>query len=77
MKKSELIKLIKEELQKKLDEASPSGYGGTDTRSADGQLHKRNDEEMVSLLRSCTTLLKQIAQNTSKSAPPTNMSGGE
>ena len=74
MKKSELIKIIKEELQKQLVLNERSGaYGGEFDYKG---VQKANDRIMIDLLRSCTTLLKQIAQNTSKAAPaPTNMSG--
>ena len=76
MKKSELIKIIKEELQKQM---SLKEYSGTArVTNAPGRRHEQNDRMMIGLLQECSALLKQIAQNTSKAAPaPTNMSGGE
>ena len=76
MKKSELIKLIKEELQKQMSLKEYAALGSV-TKEKAGQRHEQNDRMMIDLLRSCTTLLKQIEQNTSKAASaPTNMSGG-
>jgi len=65
MKKSELIKIIKEELQKQRILKEYSALGSVSKEQA-GKRHEKNDRMMIDLLRSCTTLLKQIAQNTSK-----------
>ena len=57
MKKSELIKIIKEELQKQM---SLKEYGSSSPGAAAAERHERNDLEMRETLVTIASILKDI-----------------
>ena len=71
MKKSELMKIIKEELQKQMNLKEYDGGRGEKSKA-----HEFNDRTTVDTLRKILTVLQSIDAKTGAPAP-TNMSGGE
>ena len=61
MKKSELIKIIKEELQKQM---SLKEYSRRNSPTNHQQRHEYNDRQMVELLGAMLEMLREIARNT-------------
>tara|TARA_R110001599_G_scaffold62217_2_gene173278 strand:- start:1429 stop:1641 length:213 start_codon:yes stop_codon:yes gene_type:complete len=63
MKKSELIKIIKEELQKQRNLKEYSALGSVSKEQA-GKRHEANDKLMIELLGAMLEMLREIARNT-------------
>jgi len=61
MKKSELIKVIKEELQKQM---SLKEYSRSNRPRDHEQRHEKNDRQMIELLGVMLEMLREIARNT-------------
>lgn len=62
MKKSDLIEIIKEELQKEIDLKEYSGNSGNHPDNA--QRQEANDKLMIDILGAMLETLREIARNT-------------